>query len=190
MNTLIRCDWALSDPLSQVYHDKEWGKPCFDEQRLFEFLILEGAQAGLSWRTILAKRPHYQKVFKQFDPEKVARFSEKEVTLLLQDPGIVRNKLKLNSAVKNAQAFLKVQNEFNGFQHYLWRFVDGKPIINHWHKQSQVPATTPLSDQLSKDLKKRGFSFVGSTIIYSYMQAVGLINDHLVNCFCFKNISR
>lgn len=184
MTTLIRCDWALGDPLSQAYHDQEWGQPCFDDQRLFEFLILEGAQAGLSWHTVLAKRAHYQKVFERFNPNNVARFNKDKVAKLLQDPGIIRNRLKVNSAIRNAQAFLKLQEEFDGFHNYLWHFVDGQPITNQWHKQEQVPATTPLSDQLSKDLKKRGFNFVGSTIMYAYMQAVGLVNDHLTTCFC------
>lgn len=185
MKKIQRCDWALSDPLSQDYHDQEWGKPCRDDQKLFEFIVLEGAQAGLSWKTVLTKRPHYQKVFSQFDPNKVARFNEKKVAELLNDPGIIRNRLKVNSAIRNAKAFLAIQESFGGFHHYLWQFVDNEPIINHWATQSEVPITTTLSDQISKDLKKRGFNFVGSTIIYSYLQAMGLVNDHLTNCFCY-----
>ena len=180
----IRCTWATGIGEDyQRYHDEEWGVPVYDDQVLFEFLILEGAQAGLSWATILNKREGYRKNFANFDFNKVARFTDKRIEKILQDPGIVRNKLKVNSAVTNAQQFIKVQKEFGSFSDYLWGFVDGKPIQNKWKKNDQVPATSPVSDALSKDLKKRGFKFVGSTIMYAYMQAVGMVNDHLVSCF-------
>jgi DNA-3-methyladenine glycosylase I len=177
-----RCDWAGTDPLMQKYHDEEWGVICRDETKLFEMLILEGAQAGLSWQTVLNKRENYRKAMSGFDPSKIAKYTQKKIDSLLQNPGIIRNKLKVNSAVKNAKAFLVVQKEFGSFYNYLWSFVDGKQVINRWKSMQQMPATSELSDRLSKDLKKRGFNFVGSTICYSYLQAVGIIDDHLVSC--------
>jgi DNA-3-methyladenine glycosylase I len=181
-----RCGWAGTDPLYVEYHDKEWGVPVHDDRKLFEFLVLEGAQAGLSWITILRKRENYRKAFAGFDPRKVARFSSKKVRSLLKDPGIVRNRLKVQSAVSNAKAFLAVQKEFGSFDKYMWRFVDGKPKLNRRASMSQVPARTPESDAMSEDLKKRGFRFVGSTICYAHMQAVGMVNDHVRSCFRHK----
>jgi DNA-3-methyladenine glycosylase I len=179
----VRCGWAGSDPTYISYHDREWGVPVYDERTLFEFLILEGAQAGLSWITILRKRDAYRKAFAAFDPERVARFNAKKVEALMQDPGIVRNRLKIESAIKNARAFLAVQEERGSFSEYQWSFVDGKPIQNRHASLKQIPARTPLSDAFSKDLKQRGFNFVGSTIIYAHMQAVGMVNDHINDCF-------
>ena len=185
--TLTRCRWAEGVSLDYIrYHDEEWGVPVRDDRTQFEFLILEGAQAGLSWSTILNKRDGYRKAFADFDPEKVARFTKKRVEKLLQDPSIVRNRLKVESAVTNAKAFLAVQEEFGSFCDYIWGFVDGSPIQNRFRKDSDVPATSPESDALSKDLKKRGFKFVGSTIIYAHMQATGLVNDHVTGCFRYK----
>ena len=179
-----RCQWAEGVSLDYIrYHDEEWGVPVHDDRTQFEFLILEGAQAGLSWSTILNKRAGYRKLFAEFDPEKVARFTKKRVEKMLLDPSIVRNRLKVESAVTNAKAFLAIQNEFGTFCDYIWGFVDGKPIQNKFRKDSEVPATSPESDALSKDLKKRGFRFVGSTIIYAHMQAVGMVNDHVIGCF-------
>lgn len=177
-----RCFWAKTE-VEIAYHDTEWGVPLHDEHALFEFLILEGAQAGLSWLTILKKRSHYRIVFDQFDPQKVALYDETKVTQLLGDPGIIRNRLKITAAVNNARHFLTVQQEFGSFDRYLWRFVDDRPIINHWRSRNEVPARTDLSDALSKDLAQRGFKFVGSTICYAMMQAVGMVNDHTVDCF-------
>jgi DNA-3-methyladenine glycosylase I len=182
-----RCAWAGETSLEYIrYHDEEWGVPVWDDRTQFEFLILEGAQAGLSWSTILNKREGYRKNFADFDPEKVARFTEKRIDKILQDPGIVRNKLKVHSAVTNAKAFLKVQEEFDGFCNYIWEFVGGKPIQNRFRKMSDLPATSAESDTLSKDLKKRGFKFVGSTIVYAHMQATGMVNDHETSCFRYK----
>lgn len=184
---VTRCKWAEGVSLDYIeYHDKEWGVPVFDDRVQFEFLILEGAQAGLSWSTILNKRDGYRKAFADFDPVKVARFTTKRVEKLLQDPGIVRNRLKVQSAVSNARAFLAVQKEFGSFSEYIWGFVDGEPMQNRFRKDGDIPATSPESDTLSKDLKKRGFKFVGSTIIYAHMQATGLVNDHVVACFRYK----
>lgn len=177
-----RCGWARK-PLDIDYHDKEWGTPVHDDRLLFEFLILEGAQAGLSWSTILAKRPAYRKAFANFDPAKVARFDEKKIAALLEDAGIVRNRLKINAAVANAKAYLKLQREFGSFDAFIWSFVDGRPVVNSWTSLKQVPAKTPVSDRMSKELIRRGFKFVGSTICYAFMQAVGMVNDHLVDCF-------
>ncbi len=177
-----RCGWA-KDELAIRYHDEEWGVPVHDDRRWFEFLVLEGAQAGLSWDTILRKREAYRRAFASFDPEAVARFDEARIELLLADPGIVRNRLKVASAVKNARAFLRVQEEFDGFDPYIWRFVEGRSLRNAWRRLEEVPAKTPASDAMSKDLRKRGFNFVGSTICYALMQATGLVNDHLVGCF-------
>lgn len=182
-----RCEWAGSVSLDYIeYHDKEWGVPVFDDQVQFEFLILEGAQAGLSWSTILNKRAGYKKAFADFDPVKVARFTEKRIEKLLLDPSIVRNRLKVQSAVSNAKAFLKVQKEYGTFCEYIWGFVGGKPLQTNLKKDGDVPATSPESDALSKDLKKRGFKFVGSTIIYAHMQATGMVNDHVTSCFRHK----
>ncbi len=187
MAEVFRCPWCLMFDQYINYHDEEWGTPVHDDRIHFEFLILEGAQAGLSWATILKKREGYRKNFADFDPVKVARFSEKRIEKILQDPGIVRNKLKVNATVNNAKLFLKVQKEFGSFNNYIWQFVNNKPIINKWKTMKQVPATTKESDALSKDLISRGFKFVGSTIIYAHMQACGLVNDHLVNCFRHTN---
>ena len=179
-----RCEWAGETSLAYIeYHDKEWGVPVRDDRTQFEFLILEGAQAGLSWSTILNKRDGYRKNFADFDPQKVARFTQKRIEKILLDPGIVRNKLKVNSAVTNAKAFLDVQDEYDGFCNYIWQFVDGKPKQNRFKSMSEMPATSDESDALSKDMKKRGFKFVGSTILYAHMQATGLVNDHVTSCF-------
>jgi DNA-3-methyladenine glycosylase I len=182
---LIRCAWAANE-LAIPYHDEEWGVPVHDDQRLFEFLILEGAQAGLSWNTILNKRENYRAAFDRFEPELVARYDRRKIQQLLGNPGIIRNKLKIASAVANAKAFLLVQKEFGSFDRYIWQFVGGKPQINSWKTMKQLPAKTKESDAMSKDLKKRGFNFVGSTICYAFMQAVGMVNDHLVECFRYK----
>lgn len=182
-----RCAWAGDTSLAYIeYHDKEWGVPVWDDKTQFEFLILEGAQAGLSWSTILNKRAGYRKNFADFDAEKVARFTQKRIDKILLDPGIVRNRLKVNSAVTNAKAFLKLQEEYDGFCNYIWQFVDGRPRQNRVKTMADVPATTDESDALSKDLKKRGFKFVGSTIIYAHMQATGMVNDHVISCFRHK----
>jgi DNA-3-methyladenine glycosylase I len=184
-----RCAWCLGDPLYEKYHDEEWGVQLHDDQKLFEFLILEGFQAGLSWITILRKRENFKKAFDGFDYKKIAKYSEKKIEKLLNDPGIIRNKLKIRAAVSNAQAFLKIQEEFGSFDKYIWGFVDGKPVQNKWKDRSQVPATSPLSYKISKDLKKRGFKFVGSTIVYAHMQATGMVNDHEFSCFRHKELS-
>jgi len=183
-----RCHWAQSE-LNIPYHDEEWGVPVHDEKKWFEFLILEGAQAGLSWDTILRKRARYREVFEGFDPAKVARYDKKKVRELLRDAGIIRNKLKIAAAIGNAQVFLKVQEEFGSFDAYVWRFVGGQPKQNAWKSHKRLPAKTPESDALSKDLQKRGFRFVGSTICYALMQATGMVNDHLVSCFRYAEIS-
>lgn len=183
-----RCWWASTD-LSIPYHDLEWGTPVHDDQRLFEFLILEGAQAGLSWETILKKRENYRLAFDSFDPQKVASYDEEKIQALLLNPGIIRNRLKIRSAVQNARAFLAVQAAFGSFDTYLWGFTDGKTIQNHWTQLSEIPARTEVSDRMSKDLKRRGFSFVGSTICYAMMQAVGIVNDHLVDCFRYHQVN-
>jgi DNA-3-methyladenine glycosylase I len=181
-----RCDWGTKDPLYIEYHDNEWGRPVYDDRTLFEFLILEGAQAGLSWITILKKRDRYREVFADFDAAKIARFSDKKVEKLLQDPGIVRNRLKVNAAITNARCYLDVCNEYGNFKDYIWQFVEGEPIKNHWKSMGEVPASTEISDAMAKDLKKRGFKFVGTTICYAYMQAVGMVNDHVAGCFLGK----
>jgi len=183
-----RCTWPKNE-LAIRYHDEEWGVPLHDDGKLFEFLILEGAQAGLSWDTILKKRENYRKAFERFDVNKVARYTDKKIERLMQDEGIVRNRLKIASAVANAKAFLNVQKDFGSFDAYIWSFVNQKPIVNRWKETGQVPATSPVSDTISKDLKKRGFNFVGSTIIYAHMQATGMVNDHLVSCFRYKQCS-
>ncbi len=184
--TQTRCAWAGDDPLYIAYHDEEWGVPCHDERKLFEMLCLEGAQAGLSWITILRKRENYRVAFDNFDVEAVAAYDEEKIATLLQDAGIVRNKLKVNAFVRNAQAFLRVQEEFASFDTYVWGFVDGTPIVNRFTSLSEVPAQTELSQAMSKDMKKRGFTFVGPTICYAFMQATGMVNDHVVDCFCYR----
>ncbi len=183
-----RCQWAGDDPAMIHYHDREWGVPLHDDQLLFEFLLLEGAQAGLSWITILKKRDNYRAAFDHFDPRKVARYSNAKVAQLLANPGIVRNRLKVNAAVQNAKAFLAVQKEFGSFDKYIWQFVGGRPHRNRWKSLKEIPAHTPESDVMSKDLKKRGFIFVGSTICYAFMQATGMINDHTVDCIRYAQI--
>ena len=189
-NDRIRCAWAGSDPLYQVYHDQEWGVPVHNDRVLFEFLTLEGAQAGLSWITILRKRAAYRAAFAGFDPTAVARFDDARMAALLANPGIVRNRLKVASAITNARAFLRVQEEFGSFDAYQWRFVDGQPIRNTWQRMSDIPASTPVSEAMSRDLKRRGFRFVGSTICYAHMQAVGMVNDHTVDCFRWQELCR
>jgi DNA-3-methyladenine glycosylase I len=178
-----RCSWCGDDPLYIEYHDKEWGVPVRDDGTLFEFLLLEGAQAGLSWITILRKREGYRKLFDEFDPEKIARYTDARLERILKDPSIIRNKLKVFGARNNARAFLAVQEEFGSFSDYIWGFVDGQPIQNRWKSMKDVPATSHISNALSKDMKKRGFTFVGSTIMYAHMQATGMVNDHTVDCF-------
>jgi DNA-3-methyladenine glycosylase I len=185
---LNRCAWAGSDPLYVAYHDQEWGVPVHDDRLMFEFLILEGAQAGLSWATILKKRENYRAAFDHFDPLLVARYDEAKVAELLANPGIVRNRLKIASAIRNARAFLAIQDEFGDFDAYIWRFVDGAPKRNAWKSLAEIPAKTPESDALSKDLVRRGFNFVGSTICYAHMQAVGMVNDHTVDCFRYTQV--
>ena len=186
---VTRCHWATND-LNIPYHDKEWGVPVHDDRTWFEFLTLEGAQAGLSWDTILRKRPRYREVFDRFEPAKVARYDKRKIAALLKDPGIIRNRLKIEATISNAREFLKTQDEFGSFDSYIWRFVDGAPKQNSWKTHKQVPAKTKESDVLSKDLQDRGFRFVGSTICYALMQATGLVNDHLVICFRHKELSR
>jgi DNA-3-methyladenine glycosylase I len=184
----VRCGWA-SGELSIRYHDEEWGVPVHQDRPLFEFIILEGAQAGLSWNTILNKRDNYRRAFAGFDPKQVARYDRRKIEQLLRDPGIVRNKLKIASAIANAKAFLAVQREFGSFDRYIWQFVEGKPRLNSPKSLKQVPARSPDSDAISKDLKRRGFNFVGSTICYAFMQAVGMVNDHVVECFRYKSLA-
>ncbi len=186
---IVRCHWAAND-LNIPYHDEEWGVPLHDDRALFELLILEGAQAGLSWDTVLKKRPRYREVFDGFDVEKVARYDKNKVRELLKDAGIIRNKLKIAATISNAQAFLKVQEEFGTFDAYIWRFVGGKPKQNSWKTHKRLPAKTPESDAMSKDLQNRGFRFVGSTICYAFMQATGMVNDHLVGCFRYSELGR
>lgn len=182
-----RCAWAESgNELYLQYHDREWGVPVHEDRKQFEFLILEGAQAGLSWSTVLNKREGYRKAFARFDPVKVARFSEKKIETLIQDPSIIRNRLKITSAVSNARAFLAIQKEYGSFDTYIWDFVGGKPLQNRWNAMADVPATSPESEALSKDLKQRGLKFVGSTIMYAHLQAAGLVNDHLISCFRYR----
>jgi len=184
-----RCAWVgASNPLMMAYHDTEWGTPIHDDRQHFEFLVLEAAQAGLSWAIVLNKREGYRRAFSAFDPQKVARYTEKRIEKLTADPSIVRNRLKIEAAVRNARAFLKVQDEFGSFDAYCWRFVDGRPRVNRRKRSSEIPATSPESDAFSKDLKQRGFSFVGSTVIYAHMQAVGMVNDHLVECFRYREV--
>lgn len=189
MSSKNRCAWAGTDALYVAYHDEEWGVPVHDDRVLFEFLVLEGAQAGLSWITILRKREAYRRAFDRFDPRKVARYDERKVAALLADAGIVRNRAKIASAIKNARAFLEVQAEFGSFDAYQWRFVDGRPLQNRWRSTKEIPPRTAQSDALSKDLKSRGFSFIGSTIVYAHMQAVGMVNDHVVDCFRHREVA-
>ncbi len=177
------CEWPSGDDLMISYHDNEWGMPIHDDIRWFEHIVLDGAQAGLSWKTILHRREGYRRAFAGFDPEKVARYDEKKYNELLNDEGIIRNRLKIRSAINNAKAFLKIQEEFGSFDKYIWNFTGGVPVVNHWKSLGELPARTPLSDIISKDLKKRGFTFVGTTICYAFLQAAGIVNDHLVHCF-------
>jgi DNA-3-methyladenine glycosylase I len=189
MSDITRCAWCGADPLYCAYHDEEWGVPVHDERTLFEFLTLEGAQAGLSWLTILKKREGYRRAFDNFDVERIAAYTDADVLRLMADAGIVRNRLKIESTLGNARATLRVRDEFGGLDAYFWRFVEGRPIVNAWRSLAEVPARTPLSDAISKDMKKRGFKFVGSTIVYAHMQATGMVNDHTVDCFRYRPLS-
>lgn len=188
MSELRRCPWAGTEQIYIDYHDKEWGIPLHDDGRLFEMLILEGMQAGLSWITILKKREDFRRAFDGFDAEKISRYDDKKISELMNNEKIIRNSRKINAAVQNARAFPGIQKEFGSFDAFIWKYVDNTPIINHWKDMSEVPANTPLSDRISRDLKKRGFSFVGTTIIYSFMQAVGMVDDHLINCPCHSEV--
>jgi DNA-3-methyladenine glycosylase I len=190
MTAITRCDWSGTDPLYVRYHDEEWGVPVHDDRLLYEFLVLEGAQAGLSWITVLRKRENYRKAFSGFDPEKVARFDARKIDRLLADPGIIRNRQKVESAVANARAFLKVRREFGTFDSYIWSFTGGKPVVNRWKRLKDLPAKTPMSEAMSKDLVKRGFKFVGPTICYAHMQATGMVNDHLTTCFRHREVAK
>jgi len=183
-----RCEWAIRSELEQFYHDEEWGVPDHDDRSLFEFLVLEGAQAGLSWSTILRKREGYRKAFDDFDARKISRYSENDVSLLLANSEIIRNRLKIHAAITNARAFLRVQEQFGGFAPYIWRFVNGRPIQNSWKTMADIPSTTPESEAMSEDLQKRGFKFVGPTICYAFMQAVGMVNDHVIDCFRYEEL--
>ncbi|MCF6296303.1 MAG: DNA-3-methyladenine glycosylase I [Flavobacteriaceae bacterium] len=183
-----KCGWCVGDPLYETYHDKEWGVPVYDDDTLFEFLILETFQAGLSWITVLRKRENFRKAFDNFDYKKITQYDQKKIDTLLQDAGIIRNKLKINATITNAQSFIKIQEEFGSFSNYIWGFVDGKPIKNDFKDYRNAPANTSLSDTISKDLKKRGFKFVGSTVIYAHMQATGMVNDHEVSCFRYNEV--
>lgn len=185
-----RCTWCGSDPQYIAYHDEDWGVPVYDDRLLFEMLILEGAQAGLSWLTILKKRDNYRKAFHDFDADRIARYDQQEIDRLMQDAGIVRNRLKIEAAVKNARGFLQIREEFSSFAAYLWRYVDGKQIVNEWKALSDIPAHTKISNQLSKDLKKRGFNFIGPTICYAFMQSIGMVNDHTTDCFRYREINQ
>ncbi len=188
MSEPIRCSWCLGREIYLDYHDREWGVPLHDDRKLFEFLALEGVQAGLSWITVLKKRPAYREAFDDFDFNRVAEYDERKIQSLLANPGIVRNKLKVHSAIRNARAFIRVREQFGSFDHYIWNFVDGQPIQNAWQNGSQIPAATPLSNKISKDLKQRGFNFVGPTIIYAHMQATGMVNDHTTDCFRYAEV--
>jgi len=185
-----KCIWAIKNKLEEDYHDKEWGVPIYDDRLLFEYLILEGAQAGLSWTTVLAKRENYRKVFDNFNAKKIVKYDQKKIDSLLKDSGIIRNKLKINSVVTNAEAFLEIQKEYGSFSKFIWDFVDGKPIQNKWKKFEDIPSKTERSDLLSKTLKKKGFKFIGSTICYAFMQAVGMVNDHTTDCFRYGEIKK
>src|SRR3989338_486934 len=184
-----RCAW-VKDPLMMSYHDDEWGVPVRDDRKQFEFLVLESAQAGLSWATVLRKRENYRKAFAGFDPKKIARFGASEIRRLMGDAGIIRNRLKIESAINNARRFLEIQKEFGSFSNYIWRFTGGRPVVNRWTSLKQLPASTPVSDVLSQDLKKRGFKFLGSIVLYSHMQALGMVNDHVVSCFRYRMLKR
>ena len=186
MSIIQKCGWCIGDPLYEAYHDEEWGTPVYDDDTLFEFLILETFQAGLSWITVLRKRENFRKAFDNYDYKKVATYTQKKIDILLQDSGIIRNKLKINATITNAQSFMKIQEEFGSFSAYIWEFVNGKPIKNKIKNYNEGPANTPLSDTISKDLKKRGFKFVGSTVVYAHMQATGMVNDHEVSCFRYN----
>lgn len=189
MNGLIRCDWSsLGDPLYRDYHDREWGVPVHDDKKIFEYLILEGFQAGLSWYTVLKKRDNFRKAFDGFDPEAVSGYDSSKIRDILSDPGLIRNRLKVESAVNNAKAFLRVQREFGSFDRYIWGFVGYKPIVNKWKSATEIPSTSPVSDRLSRDLVSRGFRFVGPTICYAHMQATGMVNDHVISCFRYREI--
>lgn len=190
MTAKQRCGWVGDDPLYRSYHDREWGVPLHDDQRLFEFLILETFQAGLAWITVLRKREGFRAAFDRFDPERVAAYDEAKIASLLRNPGIIRNRAKIRAAVRNAQAFLRVVEEFGSFDRYIWDFVDGEPIVNRWTRLAEVPATTELSQRLSGDLKQRDFAFVGPTVVYAHMQATGMVNDHLLGCFRHAQVSR
>jgi len=184
----IRCDWAGSDQIYIDYHDNEWGVPIYDDEKIFEFLILETFQAGLSWITILKKRDNFKKAFDNFNYKKIAKYDDNKFNELIQNAGIIRNKLKIKATINNAQLFMKIQEEFGSFSKYIWQFVGGKPIVNNWKTTEDIPATTEISDKLSKDMKKRGFKFVGSTVIYAHMQATGMVNDHIIDCFRHKEV--
>lgn len=184
----IRCDWCKGDPLYEAYHDLEWGVPLKDDHALFEFLILETFQAGLSWITVLRKRENFREAFDNFDYKKIAAYTDQKIDQLLSNPGIIRNKLKVKATITNAQAFMEVQKEFGSFSDYIWGFTKGKPITNTFKTMGDIPANTPLSDTISKDLKKRGFKFVGSTVVYAHMQATGMVNDHIMSCFRYKEV--
>jgi DNA-3-methyladenine glycosylase I len=190
MSHKTRCAWVNNDPLYLSYHDQEWGVPIYDDRLLFEFLILEGMQAGLSWLTILKKRENYRACFDQFVAKSIVQYDQNKVNALMENSGIIRNRLKIQAVIANANAFLQVKKEWGSFAHYIWQFVDSKPIQNHWQNTSLVPATSVISDRLAKDLKKRGFKFVGSTICYAFMQAVGMVNDHTINCFRYKVLAK
>jgi len=189
MSDKIRCSWAGELPIYVDYHDKEWGRPVHDDNKLFEILILEGMQAGLTWLTVLKKRETFREAFDGFDPQKVALYDDAKICELLENEGIIRNRLKVHAAVNNAKLFLEVQKQYGSFDKFLWRYVDHTPIVGHWAHLEDLPATTPISDQISKDLKKMGFKFVGSTIIYAFMQATGMVNDHLTTCFLYEGVS-
>lgn len=190
LNIKNRCSWCIGDPLYIKYHDEEWGFPIHDDRILFEFLILEGAQAGLSWITILKKRENYRQALDNFDAEKIAFYKKEKIEMLINNSGIIRNKLKINAAIQNAKAFLKVKEEFESFDKYIWQFTEGRTILNSWKDLKQIPTTTNESDAMSKDLKNRGFKFVGSTICYSFMQAVGMVNDHITDCFRYHELQK
>ena len=187
---IIRCSWCGDDPLYQEYHDKEWGRPVHNDRKLFEYLMLEGAQAGLSWITVLRKRENYRKAFDNFDFNKVAKYNKRKIEALLKNEGIIRNRLKVNAFVKNAQAFIEIRREFGTFNKYIWAYVNNKPIVCKPTTMKDLPAKTELAEHISKDLKKRGFTFVGPTIVYAFMQAVGMVNDHVVDCFCYKELAK
>jgi DNA-3-methyladenine glycosylase I len=188
MNELIRCPWALKSAVEQSYHDTEWGVPCWDENRQFEFIVLESAQAGLSWRTVLNKREGYRQAFAGFAPDAVARFGPEQERELLQNPAIIRNRLKIAAAINNARCFLEIQSKYGSFCNYLWNFTDGRPIVNTWRNLAELPAQSPLAEKIAKDLKLHGFKFLGPVVVYSHLQATGLINDHLLDCFRYQEV--